>query len=261
VRFRASFDGGETFTPSVRVSETPYIPDKTDPLSVDVIDRRWKDTNEYPLVGIHSFHFSGGHTAGLAASADGTFHPLWVGNSTGVPQLWTATVTVNGQVHKNGSPQLAELRDASGKVQMYFLNRRFSRSSKTVEFDFILENRSEDTLHAPLKVRVLDLSAQLGVPEFINADEGGKSEGVVFDVSSLLTDGELKPHQSSRPKRVRIHMSELDSLRPSGPVAVFSLADFSTRVLAASITGPTANKPGIRSTDRGTPSAEPGDRP
>jgi hypothetical protein len=114
----------------------------------------------------------------LAAAADGTFHPLWIGNSTGMPQLWTATIAVNGSAQKNGSSQLASLRDASGKVQMYFMNRRLFRSSKTVEADVVVENRSEDTLHAPLKIRILDLNAELGVPEFINSDEGGKAEGV-----------------------------------------------------------------------------------
>ncbi len=256
-RFRASFDGGETFTPSVRVSEVPYSPDKTDPISVDVIGRRWKDSNESALVGIHSFHFSGGHTAGLAASADGTFHALWVGNSTRVPQLWTAKINVNGEVHKNGSAQLEQLRDASGKVQTYFMNRRLYRADRNLEFDFIIENRSEDTIHGPLKVRVLDLTAILGVPEFSNADEGGKLEGAVFDVSALLVNNELKPHETTKPKHVRIHLNELDPIRPAGPVAVFSLADFTTRVLAGDITGPTADKPGIRPPDGNSPSADP----
>ena len=259
VRFRASFDGGETFAPSVKVSEVPYSPDKTDPVTIDVIGRRSKDNNESALVGIHSFHFSGGHTAGLAASADGSFHALWVGNSTAVPQLWTAKIDVKGEVHKNGSAQLEQLRDASGKVQLFFMNRRLYRAQKNLEFDFILVNRSEDTIHGPLKVRVLDLTAMLGVPEFSNADEGGKLEGAVFDVSSLLENNELKPHESTKPKHVRIHMNELDPLRPAGPVAVFSLADFSTRVLAGSITGPTADKPGISPPDGGAPSADPDD--
>jgi len=38
-----------------------------------------------------------GDTAGLAAAADGTFHPLWVDYRTGTPQVWTATVTVRGK--------------------------------------------------------------------------------------------------------------------------------------------------------------------
>jgi hypothetical protein len=256
VRFRASFDGGETLTPSIKVSERPYGPDRTDPVPLDVIGRRWKESNESTLIGIHSFHFSGGHTAGLAAAADGTFHPLWVGNSTGVPQLWTAPITVSGMVQKNGSPELAKLADVSGKVQMYFSNRRLFRSSRIVEADVEIENRSDDTLHAPLKLRVLDLTSELGVAEIVNADDGGKGEGAVFDLTSLLDGGELKPHAITKPKRIRIHMTEMDPLRPSGPVAVFGLADFTSRVLAGSVTGPTADKPTIKA-PAGSPAAPP----
>jgi hypothetical protein len=246
VRFRASFDGGETFTPSVKVSEVPYLPEQTDPMPLSVMGRRWKDSNESTLLGVHSFNFSGGHTAGLATGADGTFQALWVGNSTGVPQLWTATVTVNGKAQKNGSTEAAKLVDASGKVKIYFTNRRLFRSSRIVETDVEVENLSDDTLAGPLKLRVLDLNSELGVAEFINADEGGKGEGAVFDLTPLVEGGELKPHATTKPKRIRIQMAELDALRPFDPYAVFGLADFTSRVLAGKITGPTADKPGFK---------------
>ncbi len=258
VRFRASFDGGETFTPSVKVSEVPYLPEKTDPMPLSVMGRRWKESNESSLLGVHSFSFSGGHTAGLAAAADGTFHPLWVGNSTGVPQLWTATVTVKGTTQKNGSPEFAKFADVSGKVKIYFSNRRLFRSSRIVEADVEVENLSEDTLHKPLKLRILDLSSGLGVAEIINADEGGKAEGAVFDLTSLLDSGQLKPHAITKPKRIRIQMTELDALRPFGPNAVFGLADFTSRVLAGKVTGPTADKPGFKVPGS---AAEPSDDP
>jgi hypothetical protein len=44
--------------------------------------------------GRESFKFMGGDTAGLTADASGVFHPVWVDNHTGVPQVWTARVTV-----------------------------------------------------------------------------------------------------------------------------------------------------------------------
>jgi hypothetical protein len=247
VRFRASFDGGETFTPSVKVSEIPYRLEKTDPLPLSVIGRRWKDTNESSLMGVHSFNFSGGHTAGLAAGAEGTFHALWIGNSTGVPQLWTAPITVNGTAQKNGSADLAKLIDVSGKVKLYFTNRRLFRATRIVEADLEIENLSEDTLHGPVKLRVLDLNSRLGVAEIINADDGTKNEGAVFDLTPLLEGGQLKPKASTKAKRIRMQMTELDQIRAVEPVAVFGLADFSSRVLAGKVTGPTADKPGFRS--------------
>ena len=70
-RFSASTDGGVTWLPSVRVSSAPHT-------------ARGKSGT-----GVTS-----GDTAGLAASADGRFHALWIDNRTGVQQAWTAPITV-----------------------------------------------------------------------------------------------------------------------------------------------------------------------
>jgi hypothetical protein len=75
-RFSASLDGGATWTPSVRVS--------TDPYAAGPVSRQ------------SAFFGNGGDTAGLAAAADGLFHPVWVDDRTGVPQAWTAAVRVEG---------------------------------------------------------------------------------------------------------------------------------------------------------------------
>ncbi len=67
VRFSASLDGGETWLPSARVSTASHVASD--------------DTRK-----------NSGDTAGLAAGADGVFHPVWIDNRTGIPQMWTATV-------------------------------------------------------------------------------------------------------------------------------------------------------------------------
>jgi RNA polymerase sigma factor (sigma-70 family) len=72
VRFRASLDGGDSWEPSVQVNDAPT--------------RKNKKTNKR-IQGV-------GHTAGLAADADGIFHCLWVDGRTGFSQVFTTTVTV-----------------------------------------------------------------------------------------------------------------------------------------------------------------------
>jgi RNA polymerase sigma factor (sigma-70 family) len=67
VRLRASLDGGENWLPSVQVNDVGS--EKRDTASL-------------------------GHTAGLAADADGVFHPVWIDNRMGTLQVWTAAVTV-----------------------------------------------------------------------------------------------------------------------------------------------------------------------
>jgi hypothetical protein len=68
VRMRASTDGGRTWLPSGQVNE---VPGRGDPLEV----RFW---------------------VGLAAGADGRFHPAWISDSSGTLQVWTAAVTLDG---------------------------------------------------------------------------------------------------------------------------------------------------------------------
>jgi hypothetical protein len=69
VRFAASVDGGKTWLPSARVSTAAHV------------------TTDDPKK-------NSGDTAGLAADADGLFHPVWIDNRTGIPQMWTTTVNV-----------------------------------------------------------------------------------------------------------------------------------------------------------------------
>jgi len=73
-RIRMSLDGGETWQPSVQVTDVPTLKDKK--------------TRKQRGVG---------HTAGLVADADDIFHCLWVDNRTGVLQVYTAAVTVGGR--------------------------------------------------------------------------------------------------------------------------------------------------------------------
>ena len=73
-RFTASLDGGQTWLPSVRVSAEPYV--------------------SGPVSKKSAFPGNGGDTAGLVATMDGVFHPVWVDDRTGVPQVWTAAITV-----------------------------------------------------------------------------------------------------------------------------------------------------------------------
>lgn len=70
IRFRASLDGGETWLPSVRVTNR-------ESLFKEGVKSTWP-----------------GDTAGLVADADGVFHAAWVDNRTGVRQIWTAAIRV-----------------------------------------------------------------------------------------------------------------------------------------------------------------------
>jgi hypothetical protein len=73
-RFSASTDGGVTWLQSIRVSESPN-----------------------KAAGKSGTGVTSGDTAGLAASADGLFHALWIDNRTGVQQVWTSAISVRSR--------------------------------------------------------------------------------------------------------------------------------------------------------------------
>ena len=74
IYFAASIDGGETFTPPHVVSDMVSCPDST--LNKETIGR-WA---------------RGGDYMGLAAAADGSFHPVWVDARDGAFQVYTARI-------------------------------------------------------------------------------------------------------------------------------------------------------------------------
>jgi hypothetical protein len=186
-RFSASLDGGESWLPSVKVSEMPYVPTRSEPMPLHGIKSRWNPDEQ--ILGVAATIYSGAHTAGLAADASGAFHPLWAGNSTGIPQMWTATVTIDGVVQRNGTAELAALKDVSDKVEYRYTNRRYTRATQTVEADVELFNASKDTIRGPLALRVLSVSSELGVPQLDNPDQPRRRSDLHF--TPLLDQGVL----------------------------------------------------------------------
>lgn len=238
-RFRASLDGGETFLPSVKALNADYDPGRGGRVYL------FGGSGE---LGAHStntlsipwFVFHGGHTMGLAADANGGFHPLWIANPTGLPQLWTTTITVDGKVVKNGSPDLAKLEDASKLVRLEFLNRYYDMKAHAVDFDLRLENVGKGVIRGPLKVRVLDAGSYVGD---VTIEENGKErsvEGAVWDFSSLLPGGVFQPGYVTKSIHVRLFVRGIDPFTQIGRFTFFltPLATTTTKVLAGSIEQP-----------------------
>jgi hypothetical protein len=205
-RFSASLDGGETFLPSVRVSEAPYF---LDPRKLIVLDQeadaRGGGTHE---IFMSAFAFMGGDTAGMAADANGVFHPFWIDNRTGVPQVWTAPVTVIGKGLKNGSADLQDLADITDKVDVDFRNTGYDPKSRIVSAEIYVKNHSEQELTGPIKVRVLSLGSTVGPAEILNSDNESARSGAIWDFSPLLQGARLKPGETSKPKPIEMRISD-----------------------------------------------------
>lgn len=220
VRFSASLDGGETFLPSVRVSTAPEVHKRDAALPIWVYAQggggfptRRRSSRVTINIATDQGEAAGGDTAGLTADADGIFHPVWVDNRTGVLQLWTSTVNVDGAVALNGTSALAGMDDVTKDVMLRFTNTSYDTSKGVISFDASLVNTSDAPIRAPLKVRVVSLRAGTGTINIANADNATTGVGSVWDFSSTVPGGVLLPGQKTGNRRLEFHVAEINPFR------------------------------------------------
>ncbi len=248
VRFSASNDGGETFSPSVRVSSAPDSIRLGPEISLEGTSNgggkpgsRTKGGNLQVRVGYGTFFtFNGGHTGGMAADAGGRFHPFWIDNRTGVEQIWTAAVTVDGAATMNGSKDLAEMKDVSEKVTLDLKNGKYDRATSTVSIEAYLGNTSDETLKGPIKLRVLSLDSKMGALEIENAENHEKGQGAVWDFSTEVPNAAqgLAPDEVTKPKRLTFKLTgTMWGANPPKADDLQSFVNFEAKALAADVVG------------------------
>lgn len=215
LRTAASLDGGETFSASVPVTDAANAYSESTPWSVRAGAMANDETSLVTLgVYVDPFFVSGGHTSGLAVDSDGTFHPTWTDNRTGIAQLWSAPVTVGGTVVKHGAADLAELEDISMSVTLKLGDTSFDRVTGALSVTAQLKNTSKDRVEGPVKVRVITIESALGVPKITNAENGEYGTGAVWDFSSHLPEGTLASMQLSTTKKLTFQVNDVRQLLP-----------------------------------------------
>lgn len=210
LRFAASTDGGVTVGPSVRVSEGSYRLAWDRGLVLKAGDPSRGRTHRADAV-LHHFNEDGGDTAGMAVDASGVFHPFWVDNRTGVPQIWTAPVRVNARGIRHGDTALAEIRDLSSRTVMRIDRISYDGSPGVVTMEARLRNASQETIRGPVLLRVVDLWSEFGSPRVVNSREGRTGPGAIIEAGERGTL--LRPGEAIGPVEIR---ARLDSARAPG---------------------------------------------
>jgi hypothetical protein len=212
VRFSASLDGGGTWSPSVRLSEKPMAPPAGERPTSWTFSRTTAARGAFPATVSGEVRFNdwldGGHTAGLAADAGGQFHAVWVDNRTGRHQLWGSSIDVMGQVAPLGGAMVADLSDAGAKVELAFGATTYDDKAHTVAMQVRLRNTSRDTLRAPLRLLVTQLSSQFGVPHVVGADNARDGVGAVWDFSSLVPAVGLPPNGETASRTLTFQLEQ-----------------------------------------------------
>jgi hypothetical protein len=236
IRMRVSLDGGETWSPSVQVTDRPTT------FAADQL--RWvaagragsgaaggrgrggrgeveAERSGGAVVSLSAnlayagFTFAPGHNGAFVADAAGDFHPAWIDYRNGVAQLYTARVHVDGTVARNGGGDLAALSDLSGTVNLQLINTTVDQKTDRVTFHVRLKNTSRaDTVRGPLKARVLLLTSENAkTVEVANADNGVRGVGAVWDLTPLLPNGALLPDSLSAPRDLVFQLTGMEPFR------------------------------------------------
>ncbi len=250
-RFRASLDGGETWLPSVRLTDQPnrfVQPDGTQ-LATEVrhptdaselsgagpdADRRTATTGPLTVNVMNNNWLTNGHTAGLATDARGVFHALWVDNRTGVKQVYTAPVTVQGGVVRNGDPALTARTDLTPAVMLDLAPAAYDSVTHVVTVRAHLRNTSRDTLRGPFVLRAVRMTSELGRPRVLNADNNQAIEGATWQFG-LSAGSMLPPGASTTERELKFQVTPQ---RGDGPAALkWGLVTIDARVLGGPASG------------------------
>lgn len=238
IRMRTSLDGGETWGPSVKVTDKPttFADDQLNWVAAGRasaggaggrggLGGRGGDANAERSGGrtvslsanlaYAGFTFAPGHNGAFVADGGGDFHPEWIDYRTGVAQLETARVHVDGTVARNGGGDLADLSDLSGIVSLQLVNTDLDRKSGRITFHVKLKNTSKtDTIRGPLKARVLLLTSENAKSvEVANSDNGVRGVGAVWNLAPLLPGGALLPDSLSAPKDLVFQLTGMEPFR------------------------------------------------
>jgi hypothetical protein len=175
--------------------------------------------------------FSAGDYAGLAADVNGTFHAFWIDNRTGISQIWTAPIVVDGRAVRNGDVTLSQLKDVSHDVELEIVSSRYDGLSNTVRLGARLKNWSQKSIHGPLKLRLTNIGSRAGNPVAVNADNHLDQPGAVWDFSFLLSNNTLEPEEESGTKLLMFRINGFRGFF-DGDKLHTGVLNFDTRVLA-----------------------------
>jgi hypothetical protein len=207
VRFSASLDGGDTWSASVPVTEK-----NTATMEGLYAYARPADTVQTTgrggEVSAQLMQAFKGHTAGLAADAGGNFHPLWIDVRTGLPQVWTATVSVKGQAMAYGSPTLASYADVTRDITVELQNPQMDVAKGIISADIRFVNRSKSTIRGPIVLRVISAEGSLGDMELVGSTNAMTRAGATIDGSKMIPAAGLAANDTSATATIRFKVTE-----------------------------------------------------
>jgi len=82
----------------------------------------------------------------------------------------------------------------------------FDNATGTLKVYVTLANRGRDSIRAPIKLQVDDLSSRLATISILNATNGFRGVGAIWDISDSLTGDQLPPGAATNPFCLSFHL-------------------------------------------------------
>ena len=236
LRFAISDDGGESFAPSMALSQGLYDDTLTKPFYLRVEGGSDKNglTSSVQSHDAGEYDDLPGHTRDMLADAKGVLHPFWFENQTGIPQLLTEPISISGRAWSNGDPSLAGLDDITKDVSLRYLWARYDAGTDTMTLRAIVVNHSKSRV-TPMKMRMLWAQASHAHPIPANAANSFSGPGAIWDMSEAVGNGSMKPWSESSGTMTFEFSMRSDGKRPAGPPDL----NFEARVFGKAVS-PTA---------------------
>ena len=89
----------------------------------------------------------------------------------------------------------------------------FDRAAGTITVVARLRNTSKSMLRPPLKVRVVQLTSQLGVPAIVGSESGGAGVGAIWDFGRTVPAAGLAPDSATATRTLTFRLTDIRPLQ------------------------------------------------
>jgi hypothetical protein len=214
--FAASLDGGESFTPPVRVSSETSSPSSPGNRALRPSTFTHHDSLWVQFLTAAGQWRQGGDYMGLAADAAGAFHPFWADSRGETFQIYTARVRVEEIAPPARPTPTTSVRTLSPReFALVFDHTRHDLATGELTLSLRLRNTGSAEWRGPVLITVRLAHPDdwrprdVEVPIFLGSSNGVRGEGAAYDFTSALADGGvLAPGSSTSPVIIRMKVRD-----------------------------------------------------
>jgi hypothetical protein len=205
VRFSASMDGGKKWITSVLISDSPkQFEDGAWTLSSRIMDDPGDSGADVTkTLSVDAIEWlSGAHSVALTADAEGIFHAAWVGNKTGIHQIWTAPIKIPESISKETLGGSEKLIDVTSNVSLKVFRMGSDRRNGSLTVHAKLENCSMYDVYHLLRLVAVEATSDIGTLDFLNPDSRDGNQQPFWDFLALDTPGYIGRNSESRERQL-----------------------------------------------------------